>query len=250
MKSDLIVRAPSGMSGDMMVTGLAKVGNFSERCLNEMIAQIGVRELCGAIKIRKAFVNGITGWRASVKLKPEHHHRSFKDIQKIIARSRLSLRAKRYAQTAFRLLAKAEGAIHRVHPDEVTFHEIGGLDSILDVCLAAALFDALSPARFFCSPLPLCDGNIPCAHGVLPSPAPAALYLLKDVPVYGIDSKGETVTPTAISLLKAFGAKFGPWPKVSLKNIIRAYGSRVLPNVPNGAVFALGDSLRQKKVVK
>jgi uncharacterized protein (DUF111 family) len=240
MKKYLIVRTPSGISGDMLVAGLAKVSSISDAQLQSLVDKIGLVEMKNPLKIRKVSLDGIAGWRAFVRLKECHHHRNFGQIRKIIRKSRLSPRAKRWATQAFRLLAQAEGEVHRIAPEKVTFHEVGALDSILDVCLAAALYDEMELDGFYCSPLPLCDGVIRCAHGVLPAPAPATLYLLKNVPVYGVDSKGETVTPTAVSILKALDVKFGTWPAVTLKKMTRIYGGRILPNIPNGAVFALG----------
>jgi uncharacterized protein (DUF111 family) len=114
------------------------------------------------------------------------------------------------------------------------------LDSILDICLCAELFARLSPAQFVCGPLPLCDGIIKCDHGLLPAPAPAVFELLQGVPVRGIPSEGETVTPTAIALLKGLGAQFGAWPEMTIELTALVYGGRVLPGVANGALFALG----------
>jgi uncharacterized protein (DUF111 family) len=243
----LILRTPSGISGDMLVTGLSKIGNFSSVQINRWIQDIGVPELKNSLKIHKAAVQGIAGWQAKVKVKHCHHHRPLTEIHRIIRKSRLSVPAKKLASAAFDLLAKAEGEIHHMDPRKVEFHEIGGLDSILDICLSSAMFAELDPAKFFVSPLPVCDGNIRCAHGILSAPAPATLLLLKNVPVYGIDSEGETVTPTAIALLKAFGASFGRWPSVKIKKSVRIYGGRLLPNVPNGAVFILGESETARK---
>ena len=143
-------------------------------------------------------------------------------------------------ESAFETLAIAEGEIHGKPPEEITFHEVGALDSILDICLVSAIFDQLSPDSFVCSPLPVCDGVIRCEHGMLAAPAPAVLQMLEGVPVYGIDSTGETITPTAIALLKALGARFEGWPAMTVEKVVRVFGGRIVPNVPNGAIFVLG----------
>jgi uncharacterized protein (DUF111 family) len=240
MKTVLVLRTPSGISGDMLLTGLAKLSNASGASLERLVEKIGVSELRACLEIKRASVEGISGWRAAVSLAPAHHHRKASDIFKIIAKSRLSPRAKKIATKAFRLLAVAEAEVHGVAQRDIEFHEIGSLDSLLDVCLAAALFDVVSPDCFFCSPLPVCDGVISCAHGLMASPAPAVLGLLEDVPVYGIESSGETVTPTALALLKAMGARFGKWPSLVIEKTVRVFGGRILPGVPNGAIFATG----------
>jgi uncharacterized protein (DUF111 family) len=146
------------------------------------------------------------------------------------------------ARTAFELLAEVEGRIHGISASDVAFHEIGALDSILDICLAAVLFDRLQPARLICSPLPVADGAIRCAHGLLMSPAPAVQDLMAGVPIYGVPGEGETVTPTALALLKAFGATFGNWPSIVPEKLVRIYGGKVFKSLPNGALFAIGNS--------
>ncbi len=144
------------------------------------------------------------------------------------------------AGEAFALLAAAEGRVHGLAPEKVCFHEVGALDSILDICLSCVLFDRLSPSRFVCSPLPLADGGVCCAHGWLPVPAPAVFDLLEGMPVCGFPGRGETVTPTAIALLRALGASFGPWPEMLVERRALVYGSRVFENAPNGTLFAFG----------
>jgi uncharacterized protein (DUF111 family) len=230
----------------MLVTGLARAGRFPAARVDAMIAAIGVKDLRKKISFKKVSVGGISGWRAEVRIPHSHEHRSAAVILRTIQKSRMTKCAKALAVRAFKLLGDAEGAIHGIDPRKVEFHEIGGLDSILDVCLAAAMFDRLGCPKLYCSPLPLCDGKIRCAHGALSSPAPATLLLLKQVPVYGIDSEGETVTPTAIAVLKAFGAEFGRWPAVKILDSVRVFGGRILPNVPNGAAFVLGEPLSKK----
>ncbi|MCH7859489.1 MAG: LarC family nickel insertion protein [Candidatus Marinimicrobia bacterium] len=238
----LTIRMPSGISGDMLLTGLARLANMDPPALSAMVEDIGVPALNDCVRIIPAQVNELSGWRAEVTLPQEHSHRTFDDIRRIIRASRLTPPAKALAEDAFHRLAVAEGVVHNQSPDQVTFHEVGALDSILDVCLSAALFDHLQIDHLRCSPLPVCDGTVQSAHGVLATPAPAVLLLLEGVPVYGIDSEGETVTPTAISLLKAMGAEFGLWPPMMVERVERAYGGRVLPNIPNGAIFALGQA--------
>jgi uncharacterized protein (DUF111 family) len=133
-----------------------------------------------------------------------------------------------------------EAEMHGIPKDQVHFHEVGALDSILDVCLAAELFAETAVAAVWCSPLPISDGVVRCQHGLLATPAPAVFRMLEGVPVYGVSNAGETVTPTALALLLAMGAQFGPWPAVTVLRTARAYGSRIFPDLPNGALFAMG----------
>jgi uncharacterized protein (DUF111 family) len=227
-----------------------RLAGLSERDLDDRLELLGVEKLRGCVRVESSAINHIAGWRAFVDLPAEHAHRGFAEIRALIRASGLTTRAKEIAEDAFARLAVVEGEIHGKPPDQVTFHEVGALDSILDVCTVALLFDELSPDRFLCSPLPVCDGVIDSRHGLLAAPAPATLQLLRDVPVYGIDSTGETVTPTAIALLKALRAEFGRWPRMRVDQVVRVYGGRVVPNVPNGAIFVSGTSWRPEAVVR
>ena len=238
----LVLRTPSGVSGDMLLTGMAGIAGLNDAELADMVDSLAVDALHGCLSIKQVNVDGFSGWKASVKLPPEHAHRSFNDIRKLIGASKLTQRAKHLAEAAFTELAQAEGAVHGKVANEVTFHEVGALDSILDICLVSAIFDRISCDSFVCSPLPVCDGVICCEHGLLAAPAPAVLQMLDGIPVYGIDSTGETITPTAIALLKALGARFDRWPALTIEKVLRVFGGRKVPNVPNGAIFVLGAS--------
>jgi hypothetical protein len=223
----------------MLLTGLSRLAAVSAGELNDMVASIGVPALNGTVAVERCSVSGIAGWRARISLPEEHHHRSLAVIEKLIADSALAPAAKQLAVDTFTVLGEAESKIHGIALRDVTFHEVGALDSIVDVCLAAALWARLAPSALYCSPLPLCDGVIRCEHGLLASPAPAVQEMLRGVPVYGIDSQGETITPTAIAFLRAASARFGRWPEVQVVDVARVYGGRVLPGVPNGAMFFL-----------
>ena len=225
----------------MLVTGLATVAGLPQQKLDELIDAIGVPQLSGCLQILEHEVNRISGWRAQIELPHEHAHRNLESILTLIENSQLTSGARVVARRAFEILAEAEAKVHNMPPEEVTFHEVGALDSILDTCLAAALLDHIAPEKVLVSPLPLCDGVIKCAHGLVASPAPAVQEMLKGVPVYGIDSQGETVTPTAIAFLLAADASFGKWPEMTVNQVVRAYGGKILSGVPNGALFALGE---------
>lgn len=238
----LVLRPYTGVSGDIMVAGLARMLDADQAVLDTHIKAVGVAALTGALTVTPHSRNAVGGWQCTVTLPHEHSHRTLADITAIIAASAMTKNARKLATDAFTILAEAEGAVHGKERDAVSFHEVGALDSILDICLAASLFDALSPALFVCGPLPVCDGAVDCAHGQIPVPAPAVLKLLRGVPVRGIPSSGETVTPTGLALLKAFNASFGLWPAMTVEKEAIVYGTKVFANVPNGALFAFGDS--------
>lgn len=222
----------------MLLAGLSRMAGIETDELSALATGIGLPAGCVALEQRA--VNAVNGWICRVSLPAEHAHRTLADIRTILAQSDMTAAAARRADATFTLLAEAEGRIHGVPTDQVTFHEVGALDSILDICLACVLFDRLAADTFVCGSLPLCDGVVRCSHGLLPAPAPAVLDLLQGVPVHGIPSAGETVTPTAIALLKGLGATFGPWPSITIARTALVYGTRVLPGVANGALFAVG----------
>lgn len=238
----LTIRAVAGLSGDMLLAGLAGVAGLKSADLAAYARELKIESLNDCIKLEERSVNAVSGLGCGIDLPHEHAHRSFKDIREIIEKSDLPDAAGALAVKTFAVLAEAEAAVHGKEPESVTFHEVGALDSILDICLASRIFCIIAPERFVCSPLPLADGVIDCAHGKMLSPAPAVLRLLNDVQVCGFSGVGETVTPTAIALLKAMGAEFGQWPDMTVKTTVIAYGGKVFENAPNGAVFALGES--------
>ena len=235
------VRAVAGLSGDMMLSGLAGLAGLCQEELDVLVAEMRLPALAGSVVLEPRSVNAVGGLGCRIELPHEHAHRTLADIENIIAASDMPASAKALSGKAFSILAEAEAAVHGMAPSEVSFHEVGALDSILDTCLVCRLFTLVAPECFICSPIPLADGIINCAHGRMPSPAPAVLRLLEGVPVRGFSGEGETVTPTALSLLKALGAVFGPWPDMTVRRTLISYGTKVFQDAPNGAIWALGE---------
>lgn len=244
----LTVRANSGLSGDMILTGLLCMNKTSQEDISSLLSQLNMPELEDCLFLEPHEVHTIGGWHSAITLPHQHEHRTLTDILGIIASSSMSEKAKDYARATFTLLAKAEGRVHNRPQSSVHFHEVGALDSILDICLSCILFAELAPTRFVCSPLPLADGQIRCEHGILPSPSPAVLELLQGIPVHGFSGRGETVTPTAIALLRALNADFGPWPAMYIEERCIAYGDKVFENAPNGAIWAYGKACIPVKI--
>ena len=238
----ITVRPASGLSGDIMLAGLAALARLDQPRLDAMTEELGLPALRGCLALEPRSVNHIAGFGCRIDLPHEHVHRTLTDILTIIEASNMPDRARDAAASAFRLLAGAEAAVHGLTPDKVAFHEVGALDSILDTCLVCRLFVELDAERLVCGPLPLADGAARCAHGQIAVPAPAVLRLLEGVPVCAFPGRGETVTPTAAALLKALNADFGPWPSMTVRATAISYGTRVFPDAPNGAIWALGDA--------
>ncbi len=235
-----VLRPQSGISGDMLLSGLAKLTNTNNAELLALVGKLNLPVQDLIVEVHQEVLNGITGYKAKIELPHEHAHRTLADITHIINNSDMTDKAKEYAISAFTYLAEAEAKVHDTSADKIHFHEVGALDSIIDTCLCAMLFDKLEPNHFICGPLPVADGSVKCAHGVLSTPAPAVLHLLHGMKITSSNGSGEMLTPTAISLLKAFNVEFGNWAEMTLEDHYIIYGSRIIPNIPNGAIFAVG----------
>ena len=233
----LTIRSHSGLSGDMFLAGLLRMTDLEPQELTKLL---GLAELNDCLHLEQRHIAHIAGWHANISLPHQHSHRNLSDILNIIAQSGLSAEAKTLATQAFQLLAQAEAVIHNTTVEAIHFHEVGALDSILDMCLSVELFVRLAPQRFIVSPLPITDGSVNCAHGHLPVPAPAVLQLLPGIAVTHFSGQGETLTPTAAALLHVLPTEFGPWPTMLVEKTALVFGDSIFPNVPNGATFALG----------
>lgn len=142
-----------------------------------------------------------------------HHHSSLPDIEHIV-RGHLSLPQKVQddVMAVYQLIAEAESHAHGVPVTEIHFHEVGTMDAIADITAVCLLMDRLSPDEVVVSPIHVGSGQVHCAHGILPVPAPATAYILRDTPIYGGSIKGELCTPTGAALLKHFASRFGSMP--------------------------------------
>jgi uncharacterized protein (TIGR00299 family) protein len=169
-----------------------------------------------------------------------HQHRPYRWIRDKLSASSLGPRAKAVALDTFRRLAAAEGHVHGVAPDDVTFHEVGSDDAIADVVGVAVAIEALAPSSIVCSPLPLGRGLTQGAHGPIPLPGPATLELLIGAPVRQTELIGETVTPTGAALIRALAERFGPIPDMTLEKVGVGAGHRDWPDRPNVVRAVLG----------
>ncbi len=212
----LTVRMHSGLAGDMFLCGLLRMLDYTQEQMDEVLCGI-FPKLKGTVQLTRKSVNNIGGWFCQVELPHEHVHRNLKDVLDIIKTGKMSEEAVQLASKTFQLVAQAEGTVHSLPVDEVHFHEVGALDSILDICLTCELFTRLAPDVFVISPIPVADGQITCAHGIIPCPAPAVQALLPGMEVRPFPAHGETITPTAIALLKALGPTFGNWPRMLIE---------------------------------
>ena len=168
-------------------------------------------------------------------------HRPLSAIVEIIHSAPLSEQLKERAIRAFQLLGEAEAAIHSIPIEKVHFHEVGAVDTIVDIVCAAAGCEALGVDRWLCSPLNVGSGTVVCQHGTLPVPAPATLALLGDAPVYAAGPPMERVTPTGAAVLRMLDVTYAPLPAMRVKATGYGAGGRETPGQPNLLRLLVGE---------
>ncbi len=220
----------SGISGDMVLGAFVDMG-VSTQWLTEMIRGLSIGDV--EIVARDVKKNGIGAKKITVLENDASPARNYRDIINIIEDARLGDRVKNTAVDIFSRIADAEARVHRCEKDDVHFHEVGAVDSIVDVVGAALCLDHLNIDTVSASPLPLGSGFVDCAHGKLPVPAPATLEIVKGIPVYGGTSDGELVTPTGAGIIASLAEKFGPIPDMQIDCVGYGSGSREHQCLPN-----------------
>jgi pyridinium-3,5-bisthiocarboxylic acid mononucleotide nickel chelatase len=158
----------------------------------------------------------------------------------MIEHSELSPFVREHALSIFRRIAIAEGKIHGQAPENVTFHEVGALDSIADIVCACVGLESLGVEKVFVSALHDGRGTVECAHGTFPLPAPATLEILSGIPLGQIDEPHELITPTGAAIVAEFGASFGLMPRIRSEKVGYGVGSRDLATRPNVLRAVLG----------
>jgi pyridinium-3,5-bisthiocarboxylic acid mononucleotide nickel chelatase len=172
----------------------------------------------------------------------QQHHRSLSAILGIIRSAPLSDAVKERASRAFQMLGEAEAAIHMIPVERVHFHEVGAVDTIVDIVCAAAGCASLGVERWFASPLNVGSGTVECAHGTLPVPAPATLALLGDAPVYAAGLPMERVTPTGAAILRMLEVRYGPLPAMRVAATGYGAGGRETPGQANLVRMLIGEA--------
>jgi len=264
----------SGIAGDMMLGALLDLG-LPRPVLDAALASLQVPGW--HLHVRRAKRHGIVGTDVSVHVEEHdhdhahdhihahdhdhddhahehgHHHehghghdhahehgRTWKTIRALIERSGLTEGARALALGIFERLAVAEGKLHDMPPDEVHFHEVGGVDAIVDICGAAVGLDWLAVDRVVCAPLPAPRGFVRCAHGRMPLPAPATLELTRGASIVSVDDHGEWVTPTGAAIATTIADAWGTLPSMVVDRIGYGVGDRDPEARPNLLRLVLG----------
>ena len=229
----------SGIAGDMILGALIDLG-FDVEILKKEIKKLDITGY--SINVKKVKKNNVTASDVIITVdEDKQSHRSFKDIKRIINNSSLDDDIKDLSKKIFYNLAKSEGKVHKVGVEDVHFHEIGAVDSILDIVGSIIGLKSLGVDQVFCSKLPLGSGYINCSHGKIPIPAPATVELLKGIPVYQSDANHEMVTPTGAAVITTVADGFGEMPPIKIKKI--GYGAgKIQSKQPGVLKVILGES--------
>ncbi|NCC52670.1 MAG: nickel pincer cofactor biosynthesis protein LarC [Spartobacteria bacterium] len=236
-----------GASGDMVLGALVALGaDVGE--LTSLLSRLPIDGF--QIECVPHESHGLTGVQLRVHVEEhahdhhDHHHRSYRDIRTMLEGSNLPKRGQGYALEVFRRLAVAEGEVHGKPAEEVHFHEVGGMDSIIDIVGSCVALDMLGVDEVSVGPLPLGCGTVTCQHGVYPVPAPATLKLLANHPVTHTGEEGEMVTPTGAALLTTWATSHGVAARHYCQRSSYSFGQRTFagrPNVLRASLLATGE---------
>lgn len=221
-----------GAAGDMLMSALSELFPDSEafiRKLNEArIPKVSVEK-------RKAVKCGIAGTQIKVlvdgieeneEMYNHHHHTGIFEIEKIINNLNVPENIKKAAACVYNIIAQAESKAHNKETEHIHFHEVGTMDAVCDIVGCCMLFDEIKADKIVVSPINVGKGQVKCAHGILPVPAPATAYILEGVPVYSNEITGELCTPTGAALLKHFAGSFGNMPLMKIQKTGCGMGTR------------------------
>ena len=221
-----------GAAGDMLSAALLELFPQPEKIIEEFNT-LGIPHV--KFSAKKSEKCGILGMHMTVKVHGkeeeshhhhEHAHSSLHDIEHILSHMDISEKIRTDIMAVYGLIAEAESKAHGRPVSEIHFHEVGNLDAIADVTAVCLLMNRLAPDQVIVSPIHVGSGQVHCAHGILPVPAPATAHILQGCPIYGSQIRGELCTPTGAALLKYFADDFGDMPMMKVSAIGYGMGKK------------------------
>lgn len=241
----------SGISGDMNIGALLDLG-VDQKYFVEELNKLGLEDEFD-ITVENNNKKGISGTKFNVILKQHHHqceedhhhHRNLKDIEEIISKSSLKDSVKKLSLEIFYQVAKAEAKVHGEDIYKIHFHEVGAIDSIVDIVGAAIGFDYLKIDKVICSPIEVGYGFVKCAHGILPVPAPATAEILKDIPILAKNVPFEATTPTGAAIIKTLCSNFTYGKNFKVNKVGYGLGTKEGEKVPNVLRVFLGEACEE-----
>jgi len=229
----------AGISGDMLLGALLSAGWPVER-LQDVIARLKLGDV--QLEAQRVSKHGVSATQITIHSPSHQPHRGMKELSAIVLDAALSQSIQERALSALRLLAEAESEVHNVPVERIHFHEVGAVDTIIDIVGALLAFEELNIDAVYSSALPWSRGTVKTEHGILPVPPPAVALLLKGVPVVGVEIEGETVTPTGATLARTLVKRFGPMPAMKVAAVGYGAGQRDWPDRPNVLRLAIGQA--------
>jgi pyridinium-3,5-bisthiocarboxylic acid mononucleotide nickel chelatase len=237
----------SGISGDMTLGALLDAGVPVDQLRGDLQ---GLNLPGWELSAEKVWKNGMAATYAKVRAQDTTTHRSLSTILGLIEKSSLSDPVKNRASAIFQKLGEAEAAVHDVPLEKIHFHEIGGIDAIIDIVGACIGFSALGIDSFACAALNVGCGTAKMAHGVLPVPAPATARLLLGKPTYSNGIQKELVTPTGAAIVATLCSNFGPQPPMTVSAIGYGAGTADLEGQPNVLRLMVGEAAEKRTVAE
>ena len=232
----------AGASGDMIAAAMLDAGLDAE-FLRSQLATLELKDF--TLEITETNRAGLRAVIFTPVIRKQDHHRNLEQITEIINDSKISDNAKNTAVEIFNKLAQAEAAVHGKDVQGIHFHEVGAIDSIVDIVSAAVGLEALELEKVYCSTLSVGGGTVKCAHGLLPVPAPATAKLLEGVPISAGPVQVELLTPTAAAILTTTVDKFGTLPPIKIDTIGYGAGSFQCDELPNVLRLLVGQSVSE-----
>ena len=233
-----------GAAGDMLTAALLELLPDRDAFVEELNA-LGIPGV--GFSAEKCEKCGILGTHMAVTVYGEeesdhpHHHGHLGDIRGIVSGLPIPTMVKLDILSVYEEIAQAESHVHGVPVEQIHFHEVGTMDAIADVTAVCLLLHRLAPDKIIVSPVHVGSGQVRCAHGILPVPAPATAYLLRGIPIYGGSIAGELCTPTGAALIKHFATEFGEMPVMTVSAIGYGMGKKEFPRA-NCVRALLGES--------
>ena len=231
----------SGISGDMTLGALLDAG-AELSAIQAAIASLNVGDV--RLSVSNTSKRGFRGKLLTIDHPPEHAHRTLRDILALIRKARISSGAKDLAMRLFERIARAEAKVHGTTIDRVQFHEVGAIDSIVDMVGVAVAWDMLQIERAYASPVPTGTGQVRIAHGLVSVPAPATAELLIGVPIAPTQIEIEMTTPTGAAIITELATEFGPMPPMQVGRIGYGAGRKDMPDRPNLLRILIGNALK------
>ena len=240
----------SGISGDMILGAFVDLG-VPVLWLSQNLLKIrGLKKTDFKIRKTKKQINGISAVNIHIKDYNQTYNRDYNAIKSMIEKSRLSDFVKEKSRAIFNKIAEAEAKIHNFNIEKVHFHEIGAIDSIIDIIGAVLSIEYLGVKQIYASKIPVGSGSVKTSHGIIPAPAPATLQILKNIPVYGLNINTEITTPTGAAVLSVLSKKFGTFPEIIIEKTGYGAGKKDLGQRGNFLTVTLGEARNQSINIK